>query len=144
MQGHGRHPLWRTFLIEQRALLRELDELEHAMASVRVPVLVLADPKDAVVPFETARTLTRALPNARLQLVEGAGHHLPRRAPAVVADAIVAFLAAAQIADVPDHSASCDVNSSRVLSVLVGRGSPRRMTPSRSRTFRSRRMVISE
>jgi pimeloyl-ACP methyl ester carboxylesterase/uncharacterized membrane protein YbhN (UPF0104 family) len=118
--GHGRHPLWRTFLIEQRALLRELDELESSIASVRVPVLVLADPKDAVVPFETARTLTRALPDARLQLIEGAGHHLPRRAPAIVADAIVAFLAAAQIADVPDHSASCDVNSSRVLSVLVG------------------------
>ena len=48
-----------------------------------------------------------------------------RRAPDAVADAIAAFLTAAQIADVPDHSASCDVNSSRVLSVLVGRGGPR-------------------
>jgi pimeloyl-ACP methyl ester carboxylesterase len=54
-----------------------------------------------VVPFETARLLVRALPDARLQLVEGAGHHLPRRAPEAVADAIVAFLAATQIADVP-------------------------------------------
>ena len=94
--GHGHRPLWRTFLIEQRALLRELDELGHAIASVRAPVLVLADPKDTVVPFETARLLARALPDVRLQLVEGAGHHLPRRASAVVADAIVAFLAAAQ------------------------------------------------
>jgi hypothetical protein len=82
---------------------------------------VLADPKDTVVPFETARLLARALPDVRLQLVEGAGHHLPRRASAVVADAIVAFLAAAQIADVPDHPVSREVNSSRVLSVLVGR-----------------------
>ena len=57
---------------------------------------MLADPKDAVVSFETVRRLTRALPDAHLQLVEGTGHHLPRRAPAVVADAIVAFLAAAQ------------------------------------------------
>ena len=119
--GHGRHPLWRTFLTEQRAMLRELDELERAIASVRVPVLVLADPKDAVVSFETARRLTRALPDAHLQLVEGAGHHLPRRAPAVVADAIVAFLAAAQITDGRDRSASHDLNSSRVLSVLAGR-----------------------
>jgi pimeloyl-ACP methyl ester carboxylesterase/uncharacterized membrane protein YbhN (UPF0104 family) len=92
--GRGHHPLWRTFLTEQRALLRELGELEHALASVQAPVLVLADPKDTVVPFETARRLARALPDARLQLVEGAGHHLPRRAPEVVADAIVAFLAA--------------------------------------------------
>jgi pimeloyl-ACP methyl ester carboxylesterase len=99
--GHGRHPLWRTFLTEQRAMLRELEELERAIASVRAPVLVLADPEDAVVSFETARRLTRALPDARLQLVEGAGHHLPRRAAAVVADAIVAFLAAAQITDGP-------------------------------------------
>ena len=79
--GHGRHPLWRTFLTEQRALLRELDELERAIASVRAPVLVLADPKDAVVPFETARRLTRALPDAHLQLVEGAGHNLPGEPP---------------------------------------------------------------
>jgi pimeloyl-ACP methyl ester carboxylesterase len=65
-----------------------------------VPVLVLADPRDTIVPFETARRLVRALPDARLQLVEGAGHHLPRRAPDAVADAIVASLAAARITDV--------------------------------------------
>jgi pimeloyl-ACP methyl ester carboxylesterase/uncharacterized membrane protein YbhN (UPF0104 family) len=99
--GRGHRPLWRTFLTEQRALLRELGELEHALASVRAPVLVLADPNDMVVPVETARRLARALPDARLQLVEGAGHHLPRRAPEVVADAIVAFLTAVQITDIP-------------------------------------------
>jgi pimeloyl-ACP methyl ester carboxylesterase len=99
--GRGHRPLWRTFLTEQRALLCELGELEHALASVRAPVLVLADPSDTVVPFETARRLARALPEARLQLVKGAGHHLPRRAPEVVADAIVAFLTAAQITDIP-------------------------------------------
>jgi uncharacterized membrane protein YbhN (UPF0104 family) len=99
--GHGKRPLWRTFLTEQRALLRELDELEEALPSVRVPVLVLADPRDTIVPFETARRLVRTLPDARLQLVVGAGHHLPRRAPDAVADAIVASLAAAQITDVP-------------------------------------------
>ena len=95
MRAPDSHPLWRTFLTEQRALLRELSELEHALPSVRVPVLVLADPKDTVVPFETARRLTCALPDARLQLVQGAGHHLPRRAPETVADAIAAFLATA-------------------------------------------------
>ena len=90
VQAH--RPLWRTFLTEQRALLHELDELEDAIASVQVPVLLLADPKDTVVPIRTAHRLTRALPDARLILVEGAGHHLPRRAHAVVADAIVTFL----------------------------------------------------
>ena len=92
--GRGRGLLWRTFLAEQRALLRELGELECAIGSVRAPVLLLADPQDTLVPVDTARRLARALPEARLQLVERAGHHLPRRVPEVVAEAIVAFVAA--------------------------------------------------
>jgi len=99
--GRGHRPLWRTFLAEQRALLRELDELEHAISSVQVPVLLLADPRDTLVPVDTARRIARALPDARLQLVQGAGHHLPRRAPDAVADAIVAFLTAAEAAGSP-------------------------------------------
>jgi uncharacterized membrane protein YbhN (UPF0104 family)/pimeloyl-ACP methyl ester carboxylesterase len=92
--GGGRVPLWRTFLAEQRALLRELGELETALGSVQTPVLLIADPGDRVVPVDTACRLVRALPDARLQLIPGAGHLLPRRAPGPVADAIVAFLAA--------------------------------------------------
>lgn len=90
----ARNALWRTFLAEQRALLRELDELECALPSIEAPVLVLADPADALVPVDTARRLAKSLPDARLQFIEGAGHHLPRRAPAAVAEAIVTFLAA--------------------------------------------------
>jgi pimeloyl-ACP methyl ester carboxylesterase len=91
---HG--PLWRTFLAEQRALLRELGELERTVPSVQAPALLLADPRDTLVPVGTARWLAHTLPHARLQLVEGAGHHLPRRAPDAVAEAIVAFLAAVE------------------------------------------------
>lgn len=90
--NRGNRRLWRTFLTEQRALLRELDVLAAAVPSVRAPVLVLTDPEDNLVPLDTARQLAQALPDARLQLVRGAGHHLPRRAAAAVADAIVAFL----------------------------------------------------
>jgi pimeloyl-ACP methyl ester carboxylesterase/uncharacterized membrane protein YbhN (UPF0104 family) len=86
--------LWRTFLAEQRALLRELDELESALPSIKAPVLVVADPRDTLVPLETARRLALSLPDARLQLINGAGHHLPRRASGAVADAIGTFLAA--------------------------------------------------
>jgi 3-oxoadipate enol-lactonase len=84
--------LWRTFLAEQRALLRELDALAAVLPSVRAPVLVLTDPEDNLVPLDTARQLAQALPDARLQLVGGAGHHLPRRAADAVADAITALL----------------------------------------------------
>jgi pimeloyl-ACP methyl ester carboxylesterase len=95
-RDHG--SLWRTFLAEQRALLRELDELVSAVPLVRAPVLLLADPTDTVVRVGTARRLAQTLPDARLQLVMGAGHHLPRRAPDVVARAITAFIAAVESA----------------------------------------------
>jgi pimeloyl-ACP methyl ester carboxylesterase/uncharacterized membrane protein YbhN (UPF0104 family) len=94
--GRQHTPLWRTFLTEQRALLRELGELERAIPSVQRPVLLLADPQDALVPVDTGRRLAHALPDARLQLVPGAGHHLPRRAPDAVAHAIAAFLTAVE------------------------------------------------
>lgn len=91
--GAGKWPLWRTFLTEQRALLRELGELEAAVKSVRVPVLLVADPADLVVPVRTSRRLAAMLPDASLVLVTGAGHHLARRAPSAVAAAVAAFLA---------------------------------------------------
>jgi uncharacterized protein (TIRG00374 family) len=87
-------PLWRTFLIEQRALLFELAELQAAAESIRVPVLLIADPADRVVPVKTSHQLAAMLPGSRLILLDGVGHHLPRRAARAVADAITAFLAA--------------------------------------------------
>jgi pimeloyl-ACP methyl ester carboxylesterase/uncharacterized membrane protein YbhN (UPF0104 family) len=104
-KGSARGALWRTFLAEQRALLRELDELERTLPTVQVPVLVLADPRDTLVPVETARCLARSLPDARLQLINRAGHHLPRRASGAVADAISTFLAAMD-AERPDSTRS--------------------------------------
>jgi pimeloyl-ACP methyl ester carboxylesterase len=89
--NHSR-TLWRTFLIEQRALLRDVSELERALPSIALPVLVIADPRDAIVGAETAHRLAKALPDASLRLISGAGHHLPRRAPSAVANAITAFL----------------------------------------------------
>jgi hypothetical protein len=41
----------------------------------------------------TAQRLAGELPHARLRLISDAGHHLPRRAPAAVAEAIAAFVA---------------------------------------------------
>jgi putative heme transporter len=87
-------PLWRAFLTEQRALLNELADLETALPSIDVPVLLLADPADQLVPIMTAHRLAAELPDARLRLVEHAGHHLPKRAPGAVTEAITGFLAA--------------------------------------------------
>jgi len=92
-RGGGREPLWRVFLTEQRALLSELADLEAVLPSIEAPVLLLADPADQIVPVMTAQRLAGELPDARLRLVEHAGHDLPRRAPGAVAEAIAGFLA---------------------------------------------------
>jgi hypothetical protein len=42
----------------------------------------------------TAQRLVSELPHARLRLISDAGHHLPRRAPGAVAEAIAGFVAA--------------------------------------------------
>jgi pimeloyl-ACP methyl ester carboxylesterase len=93
-KGGGVEPLWRAFLTEQRALLSELAELEAVLPSIGVPVLLLADPADQIVPIMTAERLAEELPHARLRLVTHASHHLPRRAPGAVVQAIAGFLAA--------------------------------------------------
>lgn len=103
-QKGGRvEPLWRAFLTEQRALLGELADLEAALPSIGVPVLLLADPADQIVPIMTAQRLVGELPDARLRLVEHAGHDLPRRAPGAVAEAIAEFLAAIDDAEPLDN-----------------------------------------
>jgi hypothetical protein len=41
----------------------------------------------------TAQRLVSELPDACLRLISDAGHHLPRRAPGAVAEAIAGFIA---------------------------------------------------
>lgn len=88
---HGR--LWRTFLTEQRALVRELASLTASLERVRQPVLLLADPRDTLVPVSTTYQLAAALPDARVGLLEDTGHHVPRRGATQAAARITQFLA---------------------------------------------------
>lgn len=94
--GHARHdhgPLWRSFLTEQRALVRELADLTASLAEVAQPVLLVADPHDTLIPVSTTHQLAAVLPDARVQLLDQIGHHLPRRGAPQIAAAIVEFLA---------------------------------------------------
>jgi pimeloyl-ACP methyl ester carboxylesterase len=90
---HDHGPLWRSFLTEQRALMRELDDLTASLPEVTQPVLLLADARDTIIPVRATHRLAAVLPDARVELVNGPGHHLPRRAAARIADAIAGFLA---------------------------------------------------
>ena len=95
--GHAYHdhgPLWRSFLTEQRALAHELGGLTASLAAVGQPVLLIADPHDTLIPVDTTHQLAAVLPDARVQFLDGIGHHLPRRGSAQIAVAITEFLAA--------------------------------------------------
>ncbi len=80
--GKGGWPLWRTFLVEQRALLFELAELQAAAESIQVPVLLIADPADRVVPVKTSHQLAAMLPDSRLILLPAWGITSPGAPPA--------------------------------------------------------------
>jgi 3-oxoadipate enol-lactonase len=125
----GAEPRWRAFLTEQRALLSELAELESALPSIGVPVLLLTDPADQIVPIMTAQRLVSELPDARLQLISDAGHHLPRRAPGAVAEVIAGFVAALDepaASDSDGHvTAPGQVNSGTTRSACINGLRPR-------------------
>lgn len=79
----GRHR--RTFVVEQRALLDELDAVGDALGRVTVPTTVVMGEWDRVVRPATARTLARAVPGAQLVELPEAGHFVARDAPVALA-----------------------------------------------------------
>jgi len=71
----------RSFMIEQRALTDEMATITRTLASLDLPVEVVAGGWDLVVPPTAALSLVRAIPDAELTLVPRAGHFLARDAP---------------------------------------------------------------
>ena len=67
---------WRSFVREQRLLLRDLPALERRLGQISAPTTVLAGTMDSVVPIGAARRLAGQLPRAELVEIEHAGHLL--------------------------------------------------------------------
>ena len=59
-----------------RAVMSQPDRKE-ALASVRVPALVIHGTDDPLVPAEAGRETAEAISGAELMLIEGMGHDLP-------------------------------------------------------------------
>jgi pimeloyl-ACP methyl ester carboxylesterase len=59
-------------------------------SAVRAPTLVMHGSADPLFPFAHGEALTRAIPNARLIVLDGVGHEVPPRAvwPMVVPELI--------------------------------------------------------
>jgi pimeloyl-ACP methyl ester carboxylesterase len=60
---------------------------------VRHPALVLHGDRDPVVPLANGRFLADALPDGRLEVIEGAGHLFLLDEPSSVTPALASFLA---------------------------------------------------
>jgi pimeloyl-ACP methyl ester carboxylesterase len=56
---------------------------------IRCPTLVLHGLADPLIPPDAARRMARAIPGARLRLVEGLGHDLPLGAWPFLVDEVV-------------------------------------------------------
>ncbi len=70
---------WRSFVVEQRAMFRDLPSLEARLGEIVAPTTVISGTADKVVPPDAARRLAREIPGAKLELIEGAGHLLPHQ-----------------------------------------------------------------
>ena len=83
---------WRSFVIEQRAMVDELPSINARLAEVRAPTVVLAGDRDHVVSPATARALERSIPAASLVVLRGVGHAQALEAPESIAAAITSVL----------------------------------------------------
>jgi 3-oxoadipate enol-lactonase len=67
---------WRSFVREQRFLVRDLPALEQRLGAVGAPTTIVAGTGDHVVPIAASRRLASQIPGAELLMVEHAGHLL--------------------------------------------------------------------
>lgn len=76
--------------VRQQAAIMASGSRKQALASVRVPTLVIHGKEDPVIPVEAGIDTARTIPGAELLVVEGMGHDLPREVWPRIAEAIAA------------------------------------------------------
>jgi poly(3-hydroxyoctanoate) depolymerase len=86
----------RAAAVEQMALVEELVEVGRAARAVHAPTVVIGGDRDSVVRPQAVKGLARAIPHARLRMLEG-GHLLPMEHPQAVAEAVLGLVAPRQL-----------------------------------------------
>ncbi|MBN1177722.1 MAG: alpha/beta fold hydrolase [Anaerolineae bacterium] len=71
-----------------------LFDVRERVAGIGAPALVLAGSEDKMAPAKFGQSLAQAIPDARFEVLPGAGHMLALERPAEVAQRIAAFLKA--------------------------------------------------
>jgi pimeloyl-ACP methyl ester carboxylesterase len=85
----------RSFLVEQRAMIDELQVVSDAVRRIEVPCVVVIGTADALIAPRSMLQLARSLPRCEVELLHGSGHSVQLHRPAEVA-AIVERQAFAQ------------------------------------------------
>ncbi len=75
---------WKPYMFNRR--------LAPVLSEVQTPALIVAGGEDKVVPLACARQYAAALPNAALEVIDGAGHYLDYEEPDTLAARIAAHL----------------------------------------------------
>lgn len=78
---------WRSFLVEQRALVREIAGLDERLGTILAPTRVLIGAQDFLVTPAVGHELAARIRGAETRVVPGAGHVLPAEAPDAICDA---------------------------------------------------------
>jgi pimeloyl-ACP methyl ester carboxylesterase len=80
---------WRSFVAEQRMLIRDLPELERQLNNISSPTTVVGGTADRIVPIACARAVAQQITGARMVELAGAHHLLHQQRPRELADLIV-------------------------------------------------------
>jgi pimeloyl-ACP methyl ester carboxylesterase len=68
------------------------DRIDHALAAVRCPVLVVRGRRDRIAPQDWTEVLAATAPTGRAQTLAAGGHMVPITHPVALANALTAFL----------------------------------------------------
>jgi pimeloyl-ACP methyl ester carboxylesterase len=66
----------KAYIRQQSAIIGRIDSRPH-LAGITVPTWIVVGDQDAVTPPDRAQEMASAIPGARLEIVEGAGHLTP-------------------------------------------------------------------
>lgn len=83
-----------AFKRQQEAIIARIDSRPH-LGAIRAPALVLAAREDAIMPMEVSEEMARAIPGARLEIVERCGHLSSIDQPEAVTEALRAWIRSA-------------------------------------------------
>jgi pimeloyl-ACP methyl ester carboxylesterase len=80
-----------AFARQERAIIGRVDSRPH-LGAIRCPTMVVAAREDAIMPMELLEELAKAIPGARLRVVDKSGHMAPIEQPAEVSKLLMEWL----------------------------------------------------